>query len=365
MSMQFWGKAQSLSFPARAKGPQDGNPETSEKAGFPPAGLAAVGNDRWRIAFFALLLSAFPLSAQQPTGGQVLAPPKDEMTVKVQNLSEPEVCAEKDNIDIRFLNPDVRRFKIQAIQPSYIGMLREDRFAPDWTACDMTGDPAFVSGKPRQVTLYETPSMWVVGHVFPAFWRPATVPVRIGDRVEHGLHLIQLWMRVNERSEEMLVVYPPDGYWRARPLPPKHLGWTAYGSSFMVGPVTMEGRPVVALKEIAFDPEEKKFSFAFRDGGEGTLRIVHLDTDRFVMEATLAGNLPKDKPFAALRSMYVTETNNDAARVAWREKTKTRWGEEHVLDYKGGEATELWAGRHAPSRHNTSAPDMVFSRFEK
>ncbi len=77
--------------------------------------------------------------------------------------------------------------------------------------------------------------MWVVGHVFPAFWRPATVPVKIGDRVEHGLHLIQLWMRVNERSEEMLVVYPPDGYWRARPLPPKHLGWTAYGSSFMVG----------------------------------------------------------------------------------------------------------------------------------
>ncbi len=75
----------------------------------------------------------------------------------------------------------------------------------------------------------------------------------------------------------------------------------------------MEGRPVVALKEISFDPEEKKFSFTFRDGGEGALRIVHLDTDRFVMEATLAGNLPKDKPFAALRSMYITETNNDAA----------------------------------------------------
>jgi hypothetical protein len=323
-------------------------------------------DDAWRLAAALFLsIAAAPVAAQQPTGGPVLAPPKDEMTVKVQNLSEPEVCAEKDNIDIRFLNPDVRRFKIQAIQPSYIGMLREDRFAPDWTACDMTGDPAFVSGKPRQVTLWETPSMWVVGHVFPAFWRPATVPVKIGDRVEHGLHLIQLWMRVNERSEEMLVVYPPDGYWRARPLPPKHLGWTAYGSSFMVGPVTMEGRPVVALKEIAFDPEEKKFTFTFRDGGEGALRIVHLDTDRFVMEATLGGNLPKDKPFAALRSMYITETNNDVARVAWREKTKTRWGEEHVLDYKGGEATELWAGRHAPSRHNTSAPDMVFSRFEK
>jgi hypothetical protein len=258
---------------------------------------------RFSIASLAAVLAAVaPVFAQNPPGGPVLAPPKDEMTVKVQNLSEPEVCAEKDNIDIRFSNPDVRRFKIQAIQPSYIGMLREDRYLPDWTACDMTGDPAYVSGKPRQVTLWETPSMWVVGHVFPAFWRPATVPVKIGDRVEHGLHLIQLWMRVNERSEEMLVVYPPDGYWRMRPLPPKHLGWTAYGSSFMVGPVTMEGRPVVALKEIAFDPEEKKFTFTFRDGGEGALRIVHLDADRFVIEATLAGDLPRDKPFAALRS---------------------------------------------------------------
>lgn len=295
----------------------------------------------------------------------VPAPPKDEISVHVQNLSEPEVCAEKDNIDIRFLNPDIRRFKIQAVQPNYIGMLKEDRYLPDWTACDMTGDPVFHSGKPRMVTIYERPDLWVVGHTFPGFWRPADVPVKIGERVETGLHLIQVWMRVNERAEEVLVVYPPDGYWRARPLPPKHLGWTAYGSSFMVGPVTHEGRPVVAFKEIRFDPETKTFTFPFRDGGEGELRLVHLDIDRMVLEAKLSGNLPKDKPFAALRSMYITETNNDSARVAWREKNKPRWGEEHILDYKGGEATEFWAGRHIASRHNTSAPDMVFSRFEK
>ena len=49
-----------------------------------------------------LLLSLSPAFAQNTPGGPVLAPPKDEMTVKVQNLSEPEVCAEKDNIDIRF-----------------------------------------------------------------------------------------------------------------------------------------------------------------------------------------------------------------------------------------------------------------------
>ena len=144
--------------------------------------------------------------------------------------------------------------------------------------------------------------------------------------MEEGLHLIQVWMRVNERAEEVLVVYPPDGYWRARPLPPKHLGWTAYGSSFMVGPVVQEGRPVVALKEIRFDPETKTFTFPFRDGGMGELRLVHLDIDRMVLEAKLSGNLPKDRPFASLRSMYITETNNDVARVAWREKGQAALG---------------------------------------
>jgi hypothetical protein len=27
------------------------------------------------------------------------------------------------------------------------------------------------------------------------------------------------------------------------------------------------------------------------------------------------------------------------------------------------EVTELWAGRRLPSRHNTSAPDMIFRAF--
>jgi hypothetical protein len=309
---------------------------------------------------FALSLTLLLLPAYaQPK------PAADEMAVKVENLSEPEVCAEKDNVDIRFSNPEIRRFKIQAVHPAYIGALQADRFAPDWTACDFAADPVIPAGKPRQVTLYETPSLWIVGHVYPAFWRPADVPVKIGERVENGLHLIQVWMRIGNRAEEVLVVYPPDGYWRARPLPPQHLGWTAYGSSFMVGPVTFEGRPVVALKEIRFDPETKTFTFPFRAGGEGKMALTKLDTDHMELDVTLSGDLPKDKPFAALRSMYITDVNNDAARVAWREKGGTRWGEGHILDYKGSLATEFWAGRHFPSRHNTSAPDMVFSRFGK
>lgn len=311
-----------------------------------------------------LAAAAFAVAALSAAAQQVPRPAADELPVIVQNRSEPEVCAEKDNIYVPISSGEVTRFKIQAVQPAYLGALAEDRFAPDWTACDLTGDPVFVAGAPRKITLYETPEMWVVGYTFPSFWRPASVPVRIGDRTEHGLHIIQLWLRVNERAEEVLVVYPPDGYWRARPLPPKRLGWTAYGSSFLVGPVEEAGRPVVAYKEIAFDPASKTFTLPFAKGGEAKLKLETLDTDRMVLDVAF------DKPiaglaFAALRSMYITETNNDVARIAWREKGKSRWGEMPILDFKDMHATEIWAGRHIVSRHNTSAPDMVFSRFSR
>ena len=66
--------------------------------------------------------------------------------------------------------------------------------------------------------------------------------------------------------EEVLVVYPQDGYWRVRPLPPRHLGENAYGSSFLVGPVEVGARPFVALSEIAFEPETQAFHAQVRAG---------------------------------------------------------------------------------------------------
>jgi hypothetical protein len=64
-----------------------------------------------------------------------------------------------------------------------------------------------------------------------------------------------------------------------------------------------------------------------------------------------------------LRSMFVTEVNADVARLAWREKGARAWSEAPIMTFEKASAIELWAGRHAPSRHNTSAPDMVFRDF--
>ena len=298
---------------------------------------------------------AWLLATLSPSFAQALA-------VEVRNESEPVLCAEKDNVALTLSSPTLRAFSIEAAHPAYINTLQRDSFAPDWTACDMTGDPVHPA-LPRKVTLYEDPDLWVVGFAYPAFWRPATVPVRIGERVETGLHLIQVWVRFNERAEDVLVVYPPDGYWRARPLPPAHLGWSAYGSSFLVGPVETDGRPLVKLAALSFDPAKRSFALSFERGGGATVAIKTLDRERQVLDVAFDRPPSAALPFAALRSMYITEFNNDAARVALRAPGAKGWLEDNVMAYKGGPATDLWVGRLFPSRHNTSAPDMVFRNF--
>jgi hypothetical protein len=287
----------------------------------------------------------------------------DELQVRVENRSVPELCAEKDNIELDFLSPRVRRMQIQAVHPSYIGMVGSDRWAPDWSSCDLSHDPKFAA-QARRLTFWETPEFWLTGYTLPSFWRPNDVPIRVGDRVEKGFHLIQLWMLYRERAEEIMVFYPPDGYWRARPLPFEDMRWTAYGSSFLVGPVETQERPIVAYEEIVFEPETRTFVLKFKRGGQARLTLDKIDQERIVLDVAYSSPMPNGLPFASLRSMYAMLTMSDAARVAWRSKRGTGWEEAPVIGFSGASAAEFWVGRHLPSRHNLSAPDMVFGKFQ-
>ena len=159
------------------------------------------------------------------------------------------------------------------------------------------------------------------------------------------------------------MLYPTDGYWRARPLAPQNLRATAYGSSFLIGPVEEQGRPLVDLKEVAFDPASRTFSLSFARGGSATLRLDTLDQERIGLEVTLEPPVGQDQPFAALRSMHVSETNSDVAHVAWRALANPLWQDAQVMSFQRARAVELWSGRRVPSRHNTSAPDFTFRDF--
>jgi hypothetical protein len=287
------------------------------------------------------------------------APP---LAVEVVNASVPTLCAETDNVYLQFLSAEVRRFKIVAEHPPYAGTIVVDRSAPDFQRCDMSGDPVF-KAEPRRVTLYETGDLQLIGYTFSSFWRPNTVPVRVGQRVENGLHLLQLFTKYRQRTEEVLVVYPPDGYWRARPLPPPHLGYSAYGSSFLVGPVEPAARPFVDIKEIAFDPATLTFRLTLARAGTATLHVEAVDEEHIEIATGLDPGVAPPLPFAALRSMFVTETNNDTAEATWLTPGARAFATAPVMDFHRDTVTEFRAGRRLPSRHNMSAPDMVLRDF--
>ena len=294
-------------------------------------------------------------------GSAPAAQAAEALAVDVVNASTPTLCAENDNVYLKLMSAAARSFTIEAVHPAYIGTIVVDRWAPDFTNCDMSADPVYTFQK-RRLTIYETEEWWLVGLTFPSFWRPNQVPVRVGDRVETGFHLLQLWTWRDGRADEVLVLYPADGYWRARPLPPANLRWSAYGSSFLVGPIEMEGRPFVDISAVAFDPARLAFDLSFARGGGATLRLRSLDQERIVLDAALAAPVA-DRPFAALRSMFVTEGNADVAHVGWRAKSGREWMKSPVMDFSAAGAVELWAGRLVPSRHNTSAPDVIFRDF--
>ena len=287
----------------------------------------------------------------------------DGLAVDVKNESEPVLCTEKDNVAVSFANKDVHSFRIEAAHPVYLSAGMRDNYEADWTACDLTADPSYAApGQPRKVTLYEETELWVVGYAFPAFWRPSTATVRIGDRVEKGLHLLQVWVLRTDGAEEVLVLYPQDGYWRLRPMTPPNMRNTGYGSSFLVGPIEVDGRPLVKFKEVVFDPKARTFTLEFEKGGSATLKLAKVDSNRIALDVAFDKSIDGG-PFAMLRSMYVTEFNNDVARIAVREKGANSWREDNIMKFDKAHATDVWMGRLAPSQHNTSSPDVVFNSF--
>jgi hypothetical protein len=312
----------------------------------------------------AVLLVAAVAGGCAPAGRVPGGPLLAEFT----NASQPTRCAEEDNVYVKVSGSGIGAFRIVAEHPPYIASVRVDSTAPDFTHCDMSNDPVHVF-QPRTVTLYEDARTRLVGHAFPTFWRPESVDVRVGDRVERGLHLLQLLRRSipapggEPRDIEILVLYPTDGYWRPKPLPPSALADAAYGSSFLFGPIEHDGRPYVALREVVYDPARDAFAVQFRDGSRGEVAIAGVSRERLVLSLSLDAPLAPGRPFAALRSMFVTPVQADVSLVEWNAGPSGPRSTAPVLAFDGIRAPAARFGRSEPSMHNLSAPDLVFEGF--
>jgi hypothetical protein len=89
----------------------------------------------------------------------------------------------------------VRRFTVESVHPNYIGTIVVDRSAFDLHNCpDLAARRS--SPRSRAASRSSRSQDWqLIGHTIPNFWRKTIVPVRVGDRVETGVQLLQLWTR--------------------------------------------------------------------------------------------------------------------------------------------------------------------------
>ncbi|MEN9775279.1 MAG: hypothetical protein RL322_2349 [Pseudomonadota bacterium] len=330
----------------------------------------------------ALMLGAAPAAT---AAGATSGAPGRAIDADFINRSQPTRCAEEDNIDVRVMAAGATRFSVSAEHPPYVSLVGSDSTAPDFSHCNMSGDPAHAF-QPRTTVLFENDSIRLVGHTFSSFWRPEVVDFMVGGRTERGLHLVQLLrkgvaspppedlLRMRTalagrpaepglRDVEILVVYPSDGYWRAKPLPPAQMADSAYGSSFMVGPIEEDGRPIVRFRSIRFEPGDLSFHLEFAAGLKGVLRVADATRSRVRLDVELSQGLSPKTSIAALRSMFVTTDNADASVAISPLPDQRGMRHQPLLEFDRFRSPWARFGRTQPSTHNLSAPDMVFSDF--
>jgi hypothetical protein len=283
--------------------------------------------------------------------------------VNVINRSHPTACAEEDNVDLELVSKTITGFTVRVSHPSYIQNITSQRSRSDFHNCSFGNGTSAGNAEnraPQKIIFYQSPEIRLVGLKFASFWRRPVVPVIVDGHRELGAQLIQLWVRSGDSEEEVLAFYPPDGYWRFRPLPYGKLRLTAYGSSVLFGPVERGGgRPYVGIKQVVFDPPSRSFRLDFDAGGSATVKLLAIDDHACTISVSFAGPLPRDLPFAAVRSMFMDEGHADVARIAWAKDQPA----ELVSAFHGGMVSRLWMGRLVESRHNNTAPDHLFSDF--
>jgi hypothetical protein len=301
---------------------------------------------------FVILSCMFPVRAEPSA-------------IRVENKSSPTLCAEDDNVDLRFYGT-AKQWRISAKAPAFMGLIARDQTAPDFTDCVIKDAPPEEGAVVNKIVLYEDQVYQLVGYrKTSGFWRKSDVDVRVGETHVNHLELLQWHIKHQGQFYEFLVLYPSDGYWRLRLLPPQPLAATAYGTSFLIGPVEQAARPYVALKSVSFDPDARAFTVAFVKGGEAVLALADLTAAQVALDVTLSKKPDQKLPFMAMRSMFVRADNADSAVVAVKSRNENKWDATDVMAYRGGKVSTFWLGRLHPSRHNTSAPDMQVDGFKR
>lgn len=309
---------------------------------------------------------------QAPTGPRTPKGSGSELSaqarVTVTNASRETLCAEEDNVYVKLHAAGLTGMQIEARQPSYIGQLKVDDSKADFSDCHFTDDENPVYHfEPKRIVLFEDEHWLLLGNTYETFWRPNQVPVVVNGKVTEGLHLLQLHKKdPSERSagrHEFLVLYPPDGYWRAKPIPAQALPSSTYGTSFLVGPVIEAKRPVVELSRVEFVPAKLTFELDYADGSHGSMQLVAIDRERLALTYRHDRSLVETQPMAAIRSMFVSPEKADVSEVTLLADSASAATTVPISSFTQQQTSEVTFGRSVVSGHNPSAPDMWFGAF--
>ena len=268
------------------------------------------------------------------------------------NHSTTTTCAEEDNVLVPITaSRRVRKITVAATHPRY--GFDEDNCQADFSGCD--------AAEPENSALAPVTceTLWDDGvNVFlvcsdPAWWRPHGMTVTVGGTIGSGHRLVWARRVRDEASWPECAVAYQDGNLRLKPHPPKGRVDCCYGSSVLIGPVTLSERAYADVERIEVDAPRRLWTVHYRVGGQARLRWW-VDRERAVVKALVG--YETDGLVAAFNSMWVRDGSADVDSVRARPGTFPILGPWSALT-----GPTWFFHRRFVSDHNTSAPDITVS----
>lgn len=166
--------------------------------------------------------------------------------------------------------------------------------------------------------IYGNRNILIEGRNVDFWWRrPRTMTVKTQNKTFQNIDFIIIYKRIpsTSRYNQILVLYQ-DSNFRILPLPPKHIDWTPFGSSMIIGQSDISSfRPfadISLIDIVSIEDDIIQMRLKYFEGGSALIKLStgNLKTVLDVSELHFEKSL-KNYPFARFRSMWVIDGNCD------------------------------------------------------
>ncbi len=310
------------------------------------------------------LLRGLALAAVLGVCGLTARPAAAESLALAQNETVPTLCAEEDNVNVALLTPsnqNILSYTIEASHPGYSYTV--DHSDPIWDNCTFGGGTDYPFDNPGRFSVYNDGITDVVVVREPRWWRPQGMTVIGRDGTVSNAHYIAVHRKIEgTNSYPQVLVFYQDGNLRLKPQPPAGRADTLFGTSVVVGPASVSGRPFVDVSSLQYLHDSDSFEITYSSGESAILRFDAVSRALSRVEVQVNYATGADVAFATFRSMYVAQDISDGDHMKWVDQTGTP-RDDQILGFTGGLGSEFFLYRENLSIHNTSASDIRIGDF--